>query len=82
MKAIVKKYPEKGLWLEDVPLPVCNDDEVLIKTIKTSLCGTDGHIYKWDDWAKKTVPVPLVIGHEFMGEIAEVGRRVKGLKEG
>lgn len=82
MKALVKKYPKEGLWLEEVPLPVCNDDEVLIKTLGASLCGTDGHIYKWDDWAKKNVPVPLTIGHEFMGEIAEVGRRVKGLDVG
>ena len=82
MKALVKKNAETGLWLEDVPLPVCNDDEVLIKTRKASLCGTDGHIYKWDEWARKNVPVPLVIGHEFMGEIVEVGRRVKGFETG
>lgn len=82
MKAIIKKSPEKGLWMEDVPIPEIKDDEVLIKTIKTSICGTDVHIYKWDEWAQKTIPVPLVIGHEFMGEIAKIGKNVKGLKEG
>lgn len=82
MKALVKNQAEPGLLLTEVPLPVCNDDEVMIKTLKASLCGTDGHIYKWDEWAKKNVPVPLVIGHEFMGEISEVGRRVKGFKVG
>ncbi len=82
MKAIIKKNRTPGLWMEDVPVPEINDDEVLIKTRKTSICGTDVHIYKWDAWAQKTVPVPLVIGHEFMGEIAQAGRLVKGLKEG
>lgn len=82
MKALIKKSPTPGLWLEDVPLPEMHDDEVLIKTIKTSICGTDVHIYKWDAWAQKTVPIPLVIGHEFMGQIAKIGRNVKGVKEG
>lgn len=82
MKALVKRNPTPGLWLEDVPVPEIKDDEVLIKTRKTSICGTDVHIYKWDSWASKTVPVPMVIGHEFMGEIAKIGRNVKGLKEG
>jgi threonine 3-dehydrogenase len=82
MKALVKKNPTRGLWMEDVPVPEIKDDEVLIKTRKTSICGTDVHIYKWDAWAQKTIPVPMVVGHEFMGEIAKVGRSVKGLKEG
>ncbi len=82
MKALVKKYPKEGLWLEDVPVPRVEDDEVLIKTHKTSICGTDVHIYKWDPWAQKTIPIPMVIGHEFMGEIAELGRNVKHLKVG
>lgn len=82
MKALVKRNPTPGLWLEDVAIPEIKDDEVLIKTGKTSICGTDVHIYKWDAWAKKTVPIPMVIGHEFMGVIAKVGRQVKGLKEG
>ncbi len=82
MKALVKKEAKVGLWLEEVPVPKLQDHEVLIKTKKTSICGTDVHIYKWDDWAKKTIPVPMVIGHEFMGEIAEVGKNVKGLEPG
>lgn len=82
MKAIVKKEAKEGLWLEDVPKPKIQDHEVLIKTKKTSICGTDVHIYKWDAWAQKTIPVPMVIGHEFMGEIAEVGKGVKGLEPG
>ena len=82
MKALVKKKSIPGLWIDDVPIPEIKDNEVLIKTRKTSICGTDAHIYKWDDWAQKNVPVPLVIGHEFMGEIDKVGRQVEGLKVG
>lgn len=83
MKALVKRYAKEGLWLEnDVPKPTIKDDEVLIKTHKVSICGTDIHIYKWDAWAQKNVPVPMVIGHEYMGEIAEIGKNVKGLKIG
>lgn len=80
MKALVKKQASYGLWMEDVELPEITEDEVLIKVRKTSICGTDVHIYKWDEWAQKTIPVPLVIGHEFMGEIAKVGKHVKGIK--
>lgn len=82
MKALVKKERASGIWLEDVPVPEINDNEVLIKTLKNSICGTDVHIYKWDAWAQKTVPVPLVIGHEFMGKIAKVGKNVKNLQVG
>lgn len=82
MKALVKRYAKEGLWMEDVPVPKIGDDEVLIKTHKSSICGTDVHIYKWDDWAQKTIPVPMVVGHEYMGEIAEMGKNVKGLKIG
>jgi threonine 3-dehydrogenase len=82
MKALVKRHATVGLWIEDVPIPTISDNEVLIKTRKTSICGTDLHIYKWDAWAQKTIPVPLVIGHEFMGEIAEIGKNVTGLKIG
>lgn len=82
MKALVKRYAKEGLWMEDVPVPTIGDDEVLIKTHKTSICGTDVHIYKWDAWAQKTIPVPMVVGHEYMGEIAEIGKNVKGLKVG
>lgn len=82
MKALVKRYPKEGIWMEEVPVPEIGDNEVLIKVRKTSICGTDVHIYKWDAWAQKTIPVPMVVGHEFMGEIAKVGRSVKGLKVG
>ena len=77
MKALSKQKPEKGLWLIDTPTPKCARNEVLIKIKKTAICGTDLHIYNWDEWAQKTVPVPLIIGHEFMGEIIEVGSDVK-----
>ncbi len=76
MKALVKRHAEKGLWLEDVPEPAIGINDVLIKVLKTGICGTDLHIYKWDAWAKKTVPVPMVVGHEFVGEIVEVGSNV------
>lgn len=82
MKAIIKKETQRGLWLTDIPVPTIGDDEVLIKTIKTSICGTDVHIYKWDAWAQKIIPVPMVIGHEFMGEIAQIGKNVRNLTVG
>lgn len=82
MKGLVKKERTPGLWMEDVPMPKVGDQDVLIKTRKTSICGTDVHIYKWDAWAQKTIPVPMVVGHEFMGEVAEVGKNVKGIKVG
>lgn len=82
MKALVKSHPTEGIWMEDVPFPSIKDNEVLIKIHKTSICGTDVHIYKWDAWAQKNVPVPLVIGHEFMGEIVELGKDVQGFKIG
>jgi threonine 3-dehydrogenase len=82
MKGLVKREAAPGLWLENVDMPTINDHEVLIKTRKTSICGTDVHIYKWDKWAQKNVPVPMVIGHEFCGEIVEVGKDVTGYKVG
>lgn len=82
MKALVKKERTVGIWMEDVPIPTIKEDEVLIKICKTSICGTDVHIYKWDTWSQNRVPVPLVIGHEFSGVIAEIGRNVQGLKVG
>ena len=82
MKALVKSRAEKGLWVEDVPKPVIGINDVLIHVQLTGICGTDLHIYEWDDWAKKTIPVPLVIGHEFVGEIAEVGSNVTDFEPG
>ena len=76
MKALVKRKPEEGLWLEDVPVPEYGVNDVLIRVDRTGICGTDLHIYKWDAWAQKTIPVPMVVGHEFVGEIVEVGSNV------
>src|SRR3954452_21616511 len=76
MKALVKSKSEPGLWLEDVPMPEIGLNDVLIKVNRTGICGTDVHIYKWDAWAEKTIPVPMVVGHEFVGEIIEVGSNV------
>src|SRR5438876_5501624 len=73
MKALVKRNAEPGLWLEDVPRPEIGVNDVLIRVERTGICGTDLHIYKWDDWARKTIPVPMVVGHEFVGEIVAVG---------
>src|SRR5229473_6358570 len=77
MKALVKRKSEPGLWLEEVPKPSIGLNDVLIRIDRTGICGTDAHIYKWDEWARKTIPVPMVIGHEFVGEIVEVGSNVK-----
>lgn len=77
MKALVKSKAEPGLWLEDVPQPVVGLNDVLIRVHKTGICGTDVHIYKWDNWAQKTIPVPMVVGHEFVGEVIAVGSNVK-----
>jgi threonine 3-dehydrogenase len=76
MKALVKRDSKPGLWLADVPQPTIGINDVLIKIDRTGICGTDVHIYKWDDWARKTIPVPMVVGHEFVGEIVEVGSNV------
>jgi len=77
MKALVKKERKPGLWLEDVPKPQVGINDVLIHVDRTGICGTDVHIYKWDEWSQRTIPVPMVIGHEFVGEVAEVGSNVK-----
>src|SRR5881398_1069150 len=77
MKALVKNRREVSVWLDDVPLPTIGINDVLIRVDRTGICGTDLHIYKWDEWAKKTIPVPMVVGHEFVGEIVEVGGNVK-----
>jgi len=77
MKALVKKDRKPGLWLEEVPKPSVGINDVLIRVDRTGICGTDLHIYKWDDWAQKTIPVPMVVGHEFVGEVVETGSNVK-----
>ena len=82
MKALVKKYAKPGIWMDEVEIPSPGADEVLIRVKKTAICGTDIHIYHWDAWAQKTIPVPMVIGHEYVGEIVEVGSSVRGLSPG
>ena len=82
MKAIIKKKAEPGLWLDDVPIPEVGINDVLIKIHKTSICGTDVHIYDWNEWAQKTIPTPLVIGHEFVGTVKNIGDNVHDFKEG
>jgi threonine 3-dehydrogenase len=82
MKALVKSKAEPGLWLEDVPEPKIGINDVLIRVRYTGICGTDVHIFKWDDWAQKTIPVPMVIGHEFVGQIVAVGSNVSDFYPG
>ena len=79
MKALVKSRAERGLWLEDVPEPAMGINDVKIRVLKTGICGTDLHIYEWDAWASAHVPVGLTIGHEFVGEIVDVGANVSRL---
>src|SRR3989339_178405 len=76
MKALVKSQAKEGLWLEEVPLPAIGINDVLIEILRTGICGTDVHIYNWDAWAQKTIPVPMVIGHEFVGVVEKVGDNV------
>ncbi len=82
MKALVKAKAEEGIWLQDVPEPTYGINDVLVKVMKTGICGTDVHIYNWDSWAQKTIKVPTIAGHEFVGRIAAVGSNVTGLQEG
>ncbi|WP_323779589.1 L-threonine 3-dehydrogenase [Leisingera sp.] len=82
MKALEKSHPKEGLWMVQAPVPEIGPDEVLIKVKKTGICGTDIHIWNWDDWAAHTVPVPMITGHEFAGEIIEIGRNVEDLTVG
>jgi threonine 3-dehydrogenase len=82
VKALVKSRAEPGLWLEEVPEPEVGINDVKIRVAKTGICGTDVHIHRWDAWAQRTIPVPLVIGHEFVGEVAEVGSNVTGFQPG
>jgi len=82
MKAIVKSKAEEGLWIEDVAEPEVGINDVLIKVLKTGICGTDVHIYNWDAWAQKTIKIPTTLGHEFVGEIAEVGSNVNDFEVG
>ena len=82
MRALVKAKSEPGIWMEDRAIPEIGPDDVLVKIHKTGICGTDVHIYNWDEWAQKTVPVPMITGHEYAGEIAAIGSEVKNLSVG
>jgi len=82
MKALVKSRAERGLWLEDVPTPSLGINDVLVRVLMTGICGTDLHIYQWDEWAQATIPVPLIVGHEFVGEIVSVGSNVDDFHPG
>src|SRR3954447_442405 len=82
MKALVKSHNSRGLWLDDVPEPEPGINDVKVRVLYTGICGTDLHIYQWDDWAKSTIPVPMVIGHEFVGEIVAVGSNVSDFHPG
>ncbi len=82
MKALVKKLPQKGIWLEEVEIPKVGINDILVKIKKTAICGTDLHIYKWDDWSKKTIKTPMVIGHEYSGTVEKMGEGVTGFTLG
>ncbi|MCC7334571.1 MAG: L-threonine 3-dehydrogenase [Pirellulaceae bacterium] len=82
MKALIKKHAQSGLWLEETPEPEFGINDVLIRVDRTGICGTDVHIYKWDSWAQKTIPIPMVVGHEFVGEVVAVGSNVADFHPG
>ena len=82
MKALVKAKPEPGLWMRDVPEPVCGPNDLKIKIVKTAICGTDVHIFNWDAWSQKTIKPPMTIGHEFAGKVVEIGSEVDGFTMG
>ena len=82
MKALVKAKPERGMWMEDIAKPTVGHNDVLIRVNRTAICGTDIHIFQWDDWARKTIPVPMAVGHEFSGEIVDIGSEVAGFNIG
>src|SRR3990170_2589016 len=82
MKALVKSRPERGLWLQDLPVPEVGLNDVLIRILKTSICGTDVHIWEWDAWAHRTIPIWLTIGHEFVGVVETWGDNVHDYRKG
>ena len=82
IKALVKSKSEKGIWIENVPMPKITENDVLVSVKKTGICGTDMHIYNWDQWAQQNIRIPLVIGHEFSGEIVDIGKNVSKYKIG
>ena len=82
MKALAKLKPEPGIWMTEVPVPEVGHNDVMIKIRKTAICGTDVHIYNWDEWSQQTIPVPMVVGHEYVGEIVAIGQEVRGYQVG
>jgi len=82
MKSLAKLKSEKGIWLHDSEMPVVGHNDILIKIRKTAICGTDMHIYNWDEWSQNTIPVPMVVGHEYVGEVVEIGEEVRGFSIG
>jgi threonine 3-dehydrogenase len=82
VKALVKSHAKPGLWLEDIPEPEVGINDVLIRVLRTGICGSDIHIYDWNEWAQQTIPVPMAIGHEFVGEIVEAGSNVNDFQPG
>ncbi len=82
MKALVKAKAQEGIWLQDMPKPKIGHNDLLIRVKKTAICGTDIHIYNWDEWARKTIPVPMTVGHEFVGVVEEIGSEVRGFRVG
>ena len=82
MHALVKREAGKGIWLEDIPEPQLGINDVMVRVLRTAICGTDMHIYHWDEWAQKTIPVPMTVGHEFVGEIVAVGQNVNDFRAG
>jgi threonine 3-dehydrogenase len=82
MKALAKLHSEKGIWMTECEKPTVGHNDLMIKIHKTAICGTDMHIYQWDDWAKNTIPVPMVVGHEYVGEVVDIGQEVRGFSLG
>lgn len=82
MKALAKLHPEKGIWLTEAEIPEIGHNDLLIKINKTAICGTDMHIYNWDEWSQKTIPVPMIVGHEYVGTVVDMGQEVRGYKLG
>ena len=82
MKSLAKLYDKPGIWLNDAPMPIFGPNDLLIKIRKTAICGTDMHIYNWDTWSQNTIPVPMIVGHEYVGEVVDMGSEAKGFSKG
>ncbi|MEM7358786.1 MAG: L-threonine 3-dehydrogenase [Pseudomonadota bacterium] len=82
MKALAKLHPEKGIWMTEADMPEAGPNDLLIKIRKTAICGTDIHIFQWDEWSQKTIPVPMIVGHEYVGEVVDMGQEVRGFEVG